>query len=120
RGTALSSHPLKGDGSSRADLIIRVPGERDELIEIVAIEEVGRQDSPRKTECQFGRAPIGPIEEGIEELVEHVDGIVLEVAPLIFDEGMGGRCVDVTGKGIDSIELFPCQRSINSHEFVTL
>ena len=74
----------------------------------------------RKTECQLGRAPVGPIEEAIEVLVEHVDGIVLEVTPVIFDEGVGGRRFDVTGKGVDSIELPPCQRSINGHEFVPL
>ena len=65
---------------------------------------------------QLGRAPVGPIEEAIEVLVEHVDGIVLEVTPVIFDEGVGGRCFDVTGKGVDSIELPSCQRSINGHE----
>ena len=65
-------------------------GERDEIIEIVALDEIGWQDSMREAKCQFGRAPVGPIEEAIEELVEHVDGIVLEVTPMIFDEGMGG------------------------------
>ena len=95
-------------------------GEGDEIIEIVAIDEIVWQDPMRKTECQLGRAPVSPIEEAIEELVEHVDGIVLEVTPMIFDEGVGGRCLDVTGKGLDSIELLPCQRSFDGHEFVTL
>src|SRR6266702_4575985 len=102
------------------DIVIRVPGEGDELIQIIAIEEFDWQDAMRKTECQLGRAPVGPIEKAIEELVEHVDGIVFEVIPVIFDEGVGGRCFDVTGKGIDRIELHPCQRSIDGHEFVPL
>ncbi|HYU77170.1 MAG TPA: hypothetical protein VEL31_31255 [Ktedonobacteraceae bacterium] len=94
--------------------------ERDEIIEIVAIEEIDWQGSMREAECQFGRAPVGPIEEAIEELAEHLDGIVLEVAPMIFDEGVGGRCFDVAGKVVDLFELLPRQRSIDSHEFVSL
>jgi hypothetical protein len=43
------------------DIIIRVLGEGAELIEIVVIEEIDWQDSVRKTQCQFGRAPVGPI-----------------------------------------------------------
>jgi hypothetical protein len=74
----------------------------------------------RETECQSGRTPVGPIKESIEELVEYFDWVVLEVTPVIFDKGMGGRCFDVTGKAIDRIELIPSQRSINGHEFVTL
>ena len=35
-------------------------------------------------------SPSWPIEEAIEELVEHFDGIVLEVTPVIFDKGVGG------------------------------
>jgi hypothetical protein len=73
-----------------------------------------------KTEGQFGRTPVGPIEEAIEELVKDIDGIVLEVTPVIFDEGVSGRCFDVTGKGIDSIELRWCQWPITGHEFITL
>ncbi len=102
------------------DIIIRVPGECDELIEIVAVDEIDGQDSMRKAQCQLGRAPVSPIQEAIEILVEHFDGVVLEVTPLIFDESMGGRGLDMTGKGIDRIELCSCQRSIASHEFVTL
>ena len=67
-----------------------MPGGCDELFKIVAIDEIGWQDAMRETECQLGRTPVGSIEEAIEELVEHFDGIVLEVTPVIFDEGVGG------------------------------
>src|SRR5437667_6031915 len=69
---------------------------------------------------EFWCSPVGPIKEAIEEFVEYVDGLVLEVTPVIFDESVGGRCFDVTGKGIDSIELRPRQRPITGHKFVTL
>src|SRR2546430_17105402 len=74
----------------------------------------------RKAQCQLWCTPVGPIKEAIEEFVKYLNGIVLKVAPVIFDDGVGGRCFDVTGKVIDSIELLPCQRPITGHKFVTL
>src|SRR5690242_220121 len=73
-----------------------------------------------EAECQPWRAPVGPVEEAVEELMEHGDGVVLEVAPVIFDERMGGRRLDMAGQAVDCLELRLCQRPIVGHEFVSL
>src|SRR5258705_13711939 len=52
--------------------------------------------------------------------MEHGDGVVLEVAPFIFDERVGGRCLDMAGQAVDRLELHPCQRPVAGHEFVSL
>jgi len=52
--------------------------------------------------------------------MEYLDRIVLKVAPVILDEGVGGRCFDVAGKGIDLIQLLSSHWPINSHKFISL
>src|SRR5579884_457327 len=71
------------------DIIVSMACERDKVFEIIALEEIGGQDAMGKTECELRRAPVGPVEEGIEELVKYLDRVVLEIAPMIFYESVG-------------------------------
>src|SRR5579859_1957027 len=83
------------------DVIVLMAGEAGKILKIVTSEEIVRQDATREAKRQLGRPPVGPVEKAIKILMQYIDRIVLEIPPVIFNQGMGGRYLDMAGQGID-------------------
>src|SRR3990172_10520515 len=53
-----------------------------------------------KAKSQAARTPIGEIQMGVEVFRQYVEGIVLEITPVVGDNRLGGSNVSVAGKPI--------------------
>jgi hypothetical protein len=123
RYTCLNFHPTTA--VSRVEVQVQQLVSANRLNGNTLIHEIGEnvvfiEQSFRKAEHKPQAVPVGQVKAGIAVILQHLCGIMAEVALMVGDHCMAGADFDMAEKIINGCLLFGSQHPVNRLQFVVL